>query len=363
MSPVPRGPRSVLRVAFVIGLSLVPILVAAGLSDRPAPTAVLVGGKLALLPHRATLKDAIRAFDLHPMPGRLLDVNGAVLERRAVPGAILVDGHPAEPRAALSNGDRIRVVDGTDRTEGTMTVRMMLPGRGPGDPMYTLATSKVLEIRTVGRVSGEVASIRYQAAGPIHRPAEVALTFDDGPWPSQTRAFVRVLRKMHVHATFFMVGYLVERYPGIVQDVIHAGMAIGDHSWSHPYQTPFRDLTPHRIQTEIDRPAQLLEERFGVRPQLFRTPGGAFDQDVVDTAREAGMRVVQWSVDPKDYEPGATAKGIARYVLAHVGPGSIVLMHDGGGDRSATLKALPKIVRGIRRMGLRLVAIQAPLTR
>ncbi|HYX80666.1 MAG TPA: hypothetical protein VE976_08650, partial [Actinomycetota bacterium] len=89
---MPRGPRSVLRFAFVIGLSLVPILVAAGLSDRPAPTAVLVGGKLALLPHRATLKDAIRAFDLHPMPGRLLDVNGAVLERRAVPGAILVDG-------------------------------------------------------------------------------------------------------------------------------------------------------------------------------------------------------------------------------------------------------------------------------
>ena len=64
-----------------------------------------------------------------------------------------------------------------------------------------------------------------------------------------------------------------------------------------------------------------------------------------------------WSVDPADWAPGATAKQITHRVLSAVRPGSIVILHDGGGDRSATVAALPAIVRGIRRRGLHLVAI------
>ena len=69
-------------------------------------------------------------------------------------------------------------------------------------------------------------------------------------------------------------------------------------------------------------------------------------------AARQGVRVVLWSVDPRDWQPGTTARRIVHAVLSHVRPGSIILLHDGGGDRSATVRALPRIIRGIRKMGL-----------
>jgi peptidoglycan-N-acetylglucosamine deacetylase len=156
-----------------------------------------------------------------------------------------------------------------------------------------------------------------------------------------------------------MVGYLIERYPQLVRRVERAGMTIGTHSWVHPYRTPFIDLTPHRIQTEIERPADLLRQRFDIVPTLFRTPGGSYDASVIRMAREAGMRLVQWSVDPGDYRDGMGPGRLASAVLSSVQPGSIVVLHDGGGDQSATVRALPRIIRGIRHMGLELVAIEA----
>ena len=87
-------------------------------------------------------------------------------------------------------------------------------------------------------------------------------------------------------------------------------------------------------------------------------PAAAPQSRLVDTAAALGQRVVLWSVDPTDWEPGITAKEIARRVLAGIRPGAIVDLHDGGGDRSATLAALPAIVLGIRARGLRLVALE-----
>jgi chitin deacetylase len=186
----------------------------------------------------------------------------------------------------------------------------------------------------------------------------VALTFDDGPWPQGTLGVLRVLRRMDAKATFFMVGYLIERYPEIVERVRRAGMSIGTHSWAHPYLTPFVDLRPHRQETEIMRPAELLRSRFGVSPTLFRPPGGSYDASVVRVADQAGMRVVRWDVDPGDFLSGVKPRRIASTVLHSVRPGSIVLLHDGGGDPKATIRALPRIIRGIRRMGLEPVAIE-----
>jgi len=92
-----------------------------------------------------------------------------------------------------------------------------------------------------------------------------------------------------------------------------------------------------------------------------RLPPGAaaFSPAVVRTAEALGEWVVLWSVDPTDWSPGVTARQIARRVLGAVRPGSIVILHDGGGDRSATIRALPVIVKGIRQRGLRLVEITA----
>jgi peptidoglycan/xylan/chitin deacetylase (PgdA/CDA1 family) len=348
-----------LRAALVGVVLLAPVLVAAELTDGPPPIQISVGDRQVAVDPDTTFGEAVRGLELRAVPGKLLAVDGAVLDRRADPGHLLLNGSQAAPPTPLADGDSIRVQDGTDRVEGTKTSRELILGRRMSDPIFTLDTTKAVKITTVGRISGTVASVRYRPVGAVHRPPQVALTFDDGPWPKSTRRILTVLHRMKVEATFFMVGYLVERYPGIVHSVVQAGMTIGDHSWSHPYRTPFKTLTPHRIQTEVARPAALLRHRFDVDVQLFRAPGGSYDGNVIRTARAEGMHLVQWSIDPHDYLDSVRPAKIAATVLSRVRPGSIVLMHDGGGDQSATIRALPRIIRGIRHMGLELAAIQA----
>ena len=89
-----------------------------------------------------------------------------------------------------------------------------------------------------------------------------------------------------------------------------------------------------------------------MRPVGFRPPGGATSPAVAATAQAVGDRTVLWSVDPADWRPGVAADQLVQRVLAGVRPGAIVLLHDGGGDRSATVAALPAIIDGLRRLGL-----------
>lgn len=133
-------------------------------------------------------------------------------------------------------------------------------------------------------------------------------------------------------------------------------MSVGNHSHNHPEVPPFDRLVRRLLEDEIELGADSLS-RLGIRPRLFRPPGGNSSAAVVRAASRVGERVVLWSVDPGDWRAGARARQIAARVLAAVRPGSIVILHDGGGDRSATRVALPAIVRGIRQRGLRLVAL------
>ena len=344
-------------VVFLFACSA-PLLVAAELEDRPPPIAISVGGAEVLVDPDTTFGEVVRERALRAPDGRLLDVRGGVIDPHADRGRIWLNGATAPRSTPLAAGDAIVVVPGTDRAEGTRRVVEPLPGQQLQNPMSTLATSRVQRVTTVGRVSGIVVDVRYRSVGRTNEPPAVALTFDDGPWPHGTVRVLRTLRRMHAEATFFMVGYLMERYPEIVDRVQRAGMAIGTHSWAHPYVTPFVDLSPRRQETEIARPADLLRTRFGMDPTLFRPPGGSVDPSVVRIADENGMRVVRWDVDPHDYRASARPRAIAKTVLHSIRPGSIVLLHDGGGDQTATIRALPRIIRGIRHMGLELVAIR-----
>jgi peptidoglycan/xylan/chitin deacetylase (PgdA/CDA1 family) len=256
----------------------------------------------------------------------------------------------------LHAGDRVNVIAGHDRRERIVRRVQRIPGGVTPDPQFNIAYVRGEEVVARGALSHELVSARFRPLGTAKAPNAVALTFDDGPWPSSTPRILAELRRLHVHATFFVIGYLAQTYPTLVQRELRAGMVVGNHSYNHPQVPPFGELPPPLLRDEISLDQEILA-RLGVHTHLFRPPGGSTSPKVVRAAAALGDRVVLWSVDPADWQPGISAQMITQRVLAAVRPGSIVILHDGGGDRTATLAALPAIVRGIKARGLQLVTL------
>jgi peptidoglycan/xylan/chitin deacetylase (PgdA/CDA1 family) len=302
--------------------------------------------------------EALAATALVPEAGHLLAVDGTVLERKAYPGRIELNGRVAARSTVLRTGDRIRIVDGTDKTEPTVRIVRNV-GPRVGDPERTLTVYPTRRITIQGRVSGIVASVTDRSIGrghPPRAPREVALTFDDGPWPGATDRILRILHRFHVRATFFEIGSLASQHPRLVGRVLAGGNEIGNHTFDHPETMAHQ--SPDQIAAELRHASAVLADE-GVDATLFRPPGGWFDDELVQQAREQGMRLVTWDVDPRDWRSHVTPKEISRAVLSHVHAGSIVLLHDGGGDAAHTIRALPAIIKGIRARGLGFVTIPA----
>jgi peptidoglycan/xylan/chitin deacetylase (PgdA/CDA1 family) len=320
----------------------------------PPPVTIRVDRARVSVPQGTTFDTFAERERLRARDGRLLSVAGAVLERHVTRGRIDLNGTPPDPFHLLRTGDRIAVIDGIDRVEDTRRVVTPMPGRSNAFVQHTLATYHVREIAHVGRISGDVADVRFENRD-ARTPDAVALTFDDGPWPGHTEALLGVLRRLRVRATFFRVGSLAAARPGLVGEVLEDGHVVANHSFDHP-ASAFAGLADRRVEAEIARTAEALRD-LGANPTLFRPPGGSYDDAVVLEAWRQRERVVMWSVDPHDWDAARGPAQIAKDVLRRVRPGSIVLLHDGGGDAVDTIAALPKIVRGIRKMGLELVTL------
>jgi peptidoglycan/xylan/chitin deacetylase (PgdA/CDA1 family) len=308
-------------------------------------TTVRIDGRAVTVTHGAT----VASLHLHPPRAPLLAVDGSVLRSSVVPGHVLVNGHA--PHGALHGGDQITLVAGEPRHEPTKTTRTkVLPS-----PQFFLTRTRGTEVVVRGAISGKLVSAHLIPAAHTKLERAVALTFDDGPGPN-TLAILRELKRLHVNATFFVIGFEADMYPATVRAEVKAGMTIGNHTYNHPEVPPFDQLPQRLLNDEIALGAASLKHA-GASPMLFRPPGGSASAGVVAAAQAQGERVILWSVDPRDWDAGATSSSITHAVLSAVRPGSIVDMHDGGGDRSATLRALPAIVNGIRARHLRLIAI------
>jgi peptidoglycan/xylan/chitin deacetylase (PgdA/CDA1 family) len=167
----------------------------------------------------------------------------------------------------------------------------------------------------------------------------IALTIDDGPSPVYTPQVLRLLDKYQVTATFSMIGLQVDAHPAIVREVAAAGHAIANHTWSH---LNLAFLPPTVIADQIDRAAGTIHQVTGRAPTLFRAPYGAWSPTVLQYCTQARMTPLDWSVDPRDWSrPGVSA--IVGSIMRNTKTGSIILEHDGGGNRTQTVAAL-KIV-------------------
>ncbi|TCB99071.1 polysaccharide deacetylase family protein [Micromonospora zingiberis] len=171
---------------------------------------------------------------------------------------------------------------------------------------------------------------------------EVALTFDDGPNPDYTPQVLAILREYHVKATFCVVGQNAQAYPWLVQQIVAEGHTLCNHSWDHDVGLGAR--SPERIRDDLLRTNAAIRAAVPDAPIVwYRQPGGAWTYPVISVSRDLGMTPLHWTLDPADWQmPGATQ--IASMVVAEVRPGSIVLLHDAGGDRQGTVNALYRIL-------------------
>jgi peptidoglycan/xylan/chitin deacetylase (PgdA/CDA1 family) len=183
---------------------------------------------------------------------------------------------------------------------------------------------------------------------------EVALSFDDGP-SIYTSQVLDILDRRGVKATFFVVGRNAVENPHLIRRAVESGNEIGNHTWSHTALTALKKLTARR--QEVEGANDVVRAATGHKPLLFRPPYGAMRPGTNREVRRLGMLPVVWSVDVKDYDPRVTSKALVRRVRQALRPGSIILLHDGGGDRRKTVAALPAILAEVVKAGYRPVTI------
>lgn len=315
---------------------------------------VLVNGREVTLAAPTTARRALgQARVPWPTDGRLLAVgSGRVLDAHWRRGTVRAGRRAVQPGSPLTNGATLVARRGVDEVEPTRVIDEPIPAGGLPPIEYDLwhPGTPGLAADAIGLRSGEtVRSGVLRAPAPAGRePGKVvALTFDDGPDPRFTPAVLAILRRSAIKAAFCVVGHWARVHPDLVQAIRADGHLLCDHSETHP---SLDRLPGDQVAAQIGAPAEYCRIVTGEKPRFFRAPYGATNPTVVEIAHAQGLRVLQWSVDPQDWtRPGVGA--IVARVLRQAHPGAVVLMHDGGTDRSQTVAALPIIIAALRAQG------------
>ncbi|MGD0567581.1 MAG: glycosyltransferase [Candidatus Sulfotelmatobacter sp.] len=219
----------------------------------------------------------------------------------------------------------------------------------------------------------------YRVARYGYSPNKVVLTFDDGPDPEWTPKILDVLKREHAPATFFLIGIQTDKFSGLAKRIYKEGHTIGNHTFTHP---DVSNISSTYMKVELNLTERLFASLMGIRVTLLRPPYAIDEEpDTADQVRplefaqDMGYITVGNRIDPNDWSDKVpagngttrrhTAEEISAYVLAHLPPcsandlrcGNIVLLHDGGGDRAETVRALPMIIDGVRARGYEIAPV------
>jgi peptidoglycan/xylan/chitin deacetylase (PgdA/CDA1 family) len=175
----------------------------------------------------------------------------------------------------------------------------------------------------------------------------VVLTFDDGPDVAYTPKVLQILAQYDAKATFFEVGQNVRKHPELTKRIHEAGHSVQNHTWTH---ADLRPLSAAAFRQEVMSTDIAIRAQIGSTPACLRPPYGGVNATVRQRAKALGKDLVVWTVDSRDWtKPGTTA--IVQRVLKNVHSGSVILMHDGGGNRAQTVAALPTILKTLKAQG------------
>ncbi|HEY1646389.1 MAG TPA: glycosyltransferase [Terracidiphilus sp.] len=206
-----------------------------------------------------------------------------------------------------------------------------------------------------------------------YHPNEVSISFDDGPDPKWTPKILDVLKQKHVKGTFMIIGEEAAQNVSLLQRIVREGNEIGNHTWSHP---DISDISPRQADLQVKLTESLFSSKLGVQPLYFRPPYDIDEEPETDDqaapvvpVQNDGYIVIGNKIDTDDWleHPHKTPEEIAQSVLNQLQVmktkpqfrGSVILMHDGGGDRSATVAALPYLIDTLRAHGYTFVPVSA----
>ncbi|HEY3416079.1 MAG TPA: polysaccharide deacetylase family protein, partial [Armatimonadota bacterium] len=179
------------------------------------------------------------------------------------------------------------------------------------------------------------------------RPGQlrVALTFDDGPNPLYTPSILAELKRYNAHATFFLVGKMVQLYPDLATQIMGEGHELANHTYTHPNITK---LSKNEVIAEVLRNRTMIKDVTGVQTYLFRPPGGNIDAAVTRQLRQLDYNIIYWDINAGEFRK-FTPEEQAAQILSHVRDGSILLLHNGPID--GTLNILPTLLTQLSRRG------------
>ncbi|ACU73488.1 polysaccharide deacetylase [Catenulispora acidiphila DSM 44928] len=179
----------------------------------------------------------------------------------------------------------------------------------------------------------------------------IALTIDDGPSSKYTPQVLALLAQYKIPATFCMIGQNAAQHASLVAEVSAAGHLVANHTWTHPN---LAKMSEAQVTAEIERTNDAITKGGARQPVLFRAPGGNWSPTVFSVCAKLGLRALDWSVDPRDWSRPGTDH-IVQTVMGHTHTGSIILEHDGGGDRSQTVAALQRFLPQLLEAGYKFV--------
>ncbi len=257
--------------------------------------------------------------------------------------------------------EALEVLKGTDTITDVGEGEIVTVDESRADGMRKLAIDSEGYLTAKYTKFPEFPTLYHQGAGGEH---QVAITFDDGPDPKWTPKILDILKAANAKAAFFLVGVNAEKYPGLVGRIVNEGHEIGNHTYYHPNLAL---AWPEHVRLELNATQLLIETITGRATTLFRPPYAADTQPSqiselmpLQIAQELNYLVVLENIDPQDWaKPGADI--ILQRVKQQRRDGSIILLHDAGGDRSQTVAALPRILDWLHTRGDTIVSLSTLL--
>lgn len=342
-----------------------------------APITVSVNGNSMDLSGDKTVQAAFEAAGEPAKAGNLVDVEGATLEEgKGYQFSFAVNGQPGtDPASPLKEGDAVVFSDGGDIEEESDSTDEPIPhetvdqGYGPihmvdnpgADGVKTTKTGKISG-KTVTQTTAEPQDRVYRRYYPdTGEDKVVALTFDDGPWDTSTAEILDILKANDAKATFFTVGNRIDDSTAdLIKREVAEGHQVCTHTWDHAAGSGqgvnLSFMSKDEQREEITKGMKAISDVTGQEAsKVIRSPGGNFPTEVWMNVEDLITAEIGWDIDTEDWrKPGSDA--IAQAIKCAT-PGDVILMHDGGGDRSETVEALKEALPYLKKQGFRFITI------